>query len=276
MNQTRLDRIQADLQRAPTILYLEGKTDEEVLWALTGVPRPSSSIHKRVYVAGLKTGSHGGKEVQELVRAAAEAGLSGKPGSGGVFGVIDGDGRELSELNASFQAPFPGPLFSWPTYCIENLLAITWPEAWGVEPDWAAVLGAYVPYAALNRVHTQLQHALQTLRLAKFQSPIAGSPLRTVGEVKEGLARDKQQIADRDVEDMFDQESRKLHLALEASFEEAHALINGKWMVSHHAAHLHPGRDTADLRKEWAAAVLAKGGHPAVRDLWSRIAGEAP
>lgn len=276
MNNSRLDRIQADLQRAPTVVYLEGKTDEDILWALAGVPRPSSSIHKQVYVAGLKTGSQGGKEVQELLRAAEEAGLSGKPGRGGIFGIIDGDGRQLSELNKSFLPPFPGPLFSWPTYCIENLLTIAWPTSWGVERNWTALLTSYVPYAALNRVHKQLQLVLQTLQLAKFQHPVAGKALRTVEEVKAELARDKKLIAERDVEAMFDQESSEILRAIDASLDEGHALINGKWLVLHHAAERHPGRDTADLRSEWARAVLDKGGHPAVRALWTHIAGEAP
>lgn len=37
----RLNRIQADLHRAGTVIYLEGKTDPYVLFALLGVAHPS-------------------------------------------------------------------------------------------------------------------------------------------------------------------------------------------------------------------------------------------
>jgi hypothetical protein len=75
---------------------------------------------------------------------------------------------------------------------------------------------------------------------------------------------------------MFDQERRKIGDAIAASLEERHAFINGKWLVSHHAAQLHPGRSADVLRYEWAKQILAQGGHPAVRSLWTRIAGSPP
>lgn len=269
MNATRLDRIQSDLQRASTVIYVEGKTDEEILWGLAGVVRPSSAIHKDVCVVGL----NGGNDVQEILRVAESADLKE---SGKVFGIIDGDGSELRQLTANFLPPHQGPLFSWPTYCIENLLAIAWPSHWGHEPDWTSVLSHYIPYAALNRVRKQLQSALQTLGLARFHSPSVAKPLKTAEEVKAELARDKNLLAERDVEEMFDAEVSKLHSAIESSLEEGHALINGKWLLLHHAAQLQPGRSPDTLRSEWARCVREAGGHPAVRDLWTRIAGEAP
>jgi hypothetical protein len=276
LDRIRLNRIETDLQLARTVIYLEGKTDQELLLALAAVTRPSSGIHKSVAVVGLKTDRQGGKEVQALLRVAEAAGLIRRPGEGGVFGIIDGDSRELKELQASFLPPHQGSLFSWPTYCIENLLSTAWPKAWGAEPNWATVLSDYIPYAALNRVHVQLQSALQTLRLAKFHTPSTEQALRTVVEVKAELARDKKLLAERDVEEMFDGEVSKLRSAIESSLEEGHALINGKWLVSHYAAQLQPGRSPDALRTEWAKSVLSAGGHPAVRDLWTRIAGEAP
>ncbi len=270
MIEDRLNRLQTDLQRAPTVIYLEGKTDEELFFALAGVPRPASAIHKNVYVVGLKTRGQGGNEVRALLQEAEAAQL------GGIFGIVDGDGLDLPQLRQRFDSPFQGPLFSWPTYCIENLISIAWPEAWGGEPDWASALSSYIPYAALNRVHKQLQSALQTLQLAKFHSPVAGQPLRTTEEVKEELSRDKHLIAERDVAAMFEQESEELRRAIHSSLEEGHALINGKWLVSHLAAQRRPGRSPEALRAEWARSVLARGGHPAVRALWTRIAGEAP
>lgn len=271
MNTTRLDRIQADLQRARTVVYLEGKTDEELLFALAGVTRPSSGIYRDVYVVGLKTKGGGGNEVSALVEAAVAAGLAGQPGGGGVFGLLDGDGRERSELLRSPRAP----LCFWPTYCIENLLAVTWPPAWGATPDWTTVLNAYVPYAALNRVHVQLQSALRTLQLEKFHSPASG-PLKTVEDVKVALATDKNLIAECDVEARFEHEVAHLETALSASVAEGHALINGKWLLSHYAKERQPGRSVEALRGEWARQVLAAGGHPEVREIWAHLTGEAP
>jgi hypothetical protein len=155
-NKKRLDSIEADLYRAPTVIYLEGKTDVDLLLPLAGVARPSSGIHKQVSIVGL----NGGNEVRAHLQVAEKSGRGGRLGRGGVFGIIDGDGRELKELKTSFLPPHQGSLFSWPTYCIENLLSIAWPQPWGAEPDWAAVLGCYIPYAARNRVVNQLQSAL--------------------------------------------------------------------------------------------------------------------
>lgn len=276
MSNERLNRIQADLQRAPTVIYLEGKTDESLLFALAGIARPSSGIHKQVYVVGLKTSGAGGNEIRALVDTAAQASLGGKLGQGGVFGIVDGDGRELSELMGHFTSPHPGPLFSWPAYCIENLLAITWPAAWGVAPDWSTVLSSYVPYAALNRIHVQLQSTLKTLQLDRFQNPASGQALKTVHDVRNALTADQHLIAERNLEAMFDAEVARISGAIAASLEEGHAFVNGKWLVSHHAKERQPGRVVDVLRDEWAKQVLTAGGHPAVRDLWTRIAGEAP
>lgn len=276
MSSDRLKRIQADLQRARTVIYLEGKTDEPLLFALAGVTRPSSGIHNDVYVVGLKTGGSGGKEVSALIDTAKSVGLAGTPGNGGVFGIIDGDGADLSSLKARFDAPYCGPLFSWPAYCIENLLTITWPSGWGVLPNWAAVLTSYVPYASLNRVHVELRSALKTLGLERFHAPTSDQALKTLVDIKTALSADKGLIAGCDVEAMFDAEVRRLNTALSSSLEEGHALVNGKWLITHYARITQPEKQEDVLRDMWARALLANGGHPTVRDLWTRIAGSAP
>ena len=160
----RLNRIQADLQRAATVIYVEGKADPDIFFPLLGLVRPTADIHQNVYVAGLG-GASGSAEVTALARVAGDNGEAGELGGGGIFGMIDGDGRDLPELTAEFDPPFPGPVFSWKTYCIENLLAkAAWPSAWGTPPNWSAVLEEYTPYAALNRVHRSLHLASKPRR----------------------------------------------------------------------------------------------------------------
>lgn len=77
-DEVRLKSIRADLQRAPTIVYLEGRTDPPVFFALLGRECPKSSVHNDVYVVGLTQGS-GGQEVRARVEAATREGLSGTP-----------------------------------------------------------------------------------------------------------------------------------------------------------------------------------------------------
>jgi hypothetical protein len=273
VSRNRLNVIQADLQKAPTVIYLEGKTDEPLMFALAGIARPSSGIHNDVYV---KADGGGNKEIRALLTEATANGLSGTLGRGGVFGIVDGDGLDLAALKAQFDHPFAGPLFSWPVYSIENLLALAWPPTWGAAPNWATILASYLPYAALNRVHVRLRTALETLGLENFHNPTVGQPLKTALDVKTALGTDKGLIAGSDVEVMFDDELAAVTGALTASLDEGHALVNGKWLILHHARAAQVGRPEDVLRAEWAAAVLASGGHPLVRDLWTRIAGAQP
>ncbi|MBI2568441.1 MAG: hypothetical protein HYV63_15580 [Candidatus Schekmanbacteria bacterium] len=272
----RLKSIRADLQLAPTVLYLEGKTDPPVFFALLGRECPKSSIHNDVYVVGLKTQGSGGQEVRARLERARREGLSGTLGQGGVFGVVDGDGRDLATLAAELDPPYPGPLFSWKAYCIENLLArAAWPAAWGTVPSWPNVLGAYVPYAALNRLHVELRRALETLGLEKFRNPQTGQPLESATGFKTALAKDKGVLAGRDVEAMFDREVSALLGAIRRSVDEGHALINGKWLVRHHAAAA-TNQSEDKCREEWCEAVRLAGGIVEARDLWQRITGSAP
>jgi hypothetical protein len=192
-----------------------------------------------------------------------------------VAGVIDGDGRDLQTLASEFDAPYVGPLFSWKSYCIENLLAkAEWPSAWP-QPNWRQVLAGYSPYAGLNRIHRELQKDLETLGLARFTNPQVGQPLLTVNEVRSALSHDKHLMTTRDVETDFANALTVIDAAINASLDQGHTMINGKWLVRDHACRV-TGHGEDDCRSKWANAVRAAGGLPEVRDLWQRITGSAP
>lgn len=272
----RLDKIQADLQRASTVIYLEGKTDPEVLFALLGVAHPTGNIYQDVYVVGLGQGGSGGTAVQELSRVAGENSLGGQFAKGGIFGVIDGDGRDLVALQGAFDPPYSGPMFSWKAYCIENLLAKSgWSGTWGASPNWTDVLGQYAPYAALNRVHRALQTDLETLGLHRFRNPQLGQLLETVNSINTALGQDKALIANRDVQNEFNTEVTAVQTAIGTSLDEGHALINGKWFVRHYVPSV-SNQNEQQCRQQWLDKVRGSGGLAEVRDWWKMITGSTP
>lgn len=272
----RLNRIQIDLQRATTVIYLEGKTDPECFFALLGIVKPSSDIHQNVYVTGLRNGPSGSSEVGALAKVAIDSGLGGTPGSSGVFGIIDGDGRDLPALAGEFDAPFAGPVFSWKAYCVESMVARTaWPTGWGAAPDWQSVLHQYVPYAALNRVHRSLSRALETFQLHRFRHPQHGQPLETDEAVRNALHQDKGLIETRDVEVDYDDEANAVRNAITASGDEGHTQIDGKWLFRHYARTV-TSNSAEQCRREWIQAVQSAGGSPEVRAWWQRVTGSAP
>jgi len=272
-----LSEIEADRQLGRFVLYLEGKTDPDMFFALLGVAPPVSGIHQDVYVRGLKIDKGSGRTAVRIrVDVAVKYNLALVPGEEGVGGILDGDGRDLDELAAEFDPPHGGPLFSWKSYCLENLLArAIWPAAWGAAPTWQSVLEEYSPYSALNRVHVQLRAALETLRLAKFTNPQLGQPLLSSQDVKTALGKDKGLIANRDVEKMFDAELETVRSAIAASLDRGHALCNGRWIVDHRAPSA-TGKSADQCRAEWCHAVCSAGGMQEVRDLWQRITGTEP
>lgn len=188
-----LREMTADLQAAPArmVIYLEGKTDVPVFFALLGVAPPRDSVHQGVVVRRLSDGPGSGNEaVRGRVGVAA-----GRQGYEGVRGITDGDGESLTALAALFDAPHTGPCFSWKSYSIENMLAkVGWPAEWGEAPVWRDVLLDHVSYVAVNRLHRELRRSLETLRLARFAHPTLEEPLRTKEEVGAALARDKHLI----------------------------------------------------------------------------------
>lgn len=252
------------------MIYCEGKTDPQVLFALLGISRPSGDIHGDTYVVGLANGGTGRSEVQALLNVASANRL------GSIYGICDGDGQDLSTVSSSFDDPHPGPLFLWKGYCIENLLAMSgWPSSWGNEPDWQQVLHDYAPYAALNRIHVKLREDLGTLGLAKFRNPQRGQPLEQAAGIQAQLEGDKALIHGRDVAAEFGAEFSTIASAITRSANEGHAFINGKWFLRHLAPTL-TGQSEDICRREWVNHVQLRGGAAEVRSWWERITGVAP
>lgn len=274
MNETILLReINQDLQVAPSrvVVYLEGKTDLPIFFALLGVRPPTDGIHSGVLVRGLRdSGAGGSASGGSAVRMRVEAAV--RNGYAGIFGITDGDGDALATLGASFSAPFLGPAFRWPAYCIENLLVKTgWPFS-TEPPDWTRVLCDHVPYVGLNRLHKDLLQSLRTLRLATHQRPVREEPLKTVADVADALAADKHLIEGYDVEARFRQEVATVEAAIRSSLDEGHALVNGKWLVDVFAPRaLGPQVTPQRCRDGWIAHAVQAGGLPEVRDLWRRL-----
>lgn len=265
-----LNEIDADLRRSPTqrVIYLEGKTDVEALFALLGAPRDRTDIHEGVLVRGLtddgRAPGSGSGQVRRRVELASDSGRMH------VFGVLDGDGRTLDELVTELGRPQSGPLFVWEAYCIENLLAqVTWPMQWGEAPVWREVLRSYAAYVALNRLHAELRERLRTLGLHKFQNPQADAPLLTGAEVQQALAADGHLLAGINVVAEFAAEVESYLREVEASAERGHMLLNGKWLVQHLAVS-RAGLSGQRCRAVWCDAVRDRGGSTAVRDWWHR------
>lgn len=265
-----LNEIDDDLRRAPgqRVVYLEGKTDTDAVFALLGAPRSRTGVHQGVLVRGLddegrrgRAPGSGSDAVRRRVALAAETGRAH------VYGVLDGDGRTMAMLAAEFGEPQRGPLFVWEGYCIENLLAqVTWPSGWGAPP----VLGSYAAYVALNRLHAVLRGRLETLRLHKFQNPQVGESLLDSAEVRRALEADRHLIEGIDVAGRFSAEVEAYEREVDASAARGHMLLNGKWLLNHLAVS-RSGSAKERCWEEWCEAVRAAGGSAAVQAWWSRL-----
>jgi hypothetical protein len=274
MNEVELlSKIRADLQEAPnvTVIYLEGVTDPEFLFSLLGLKRPTDDVHQGVLVKGLSTRQGSGSGA---VRSRVE--LASRFQIPRIFGVLDGDGRSLSVTAANFDTPYSGPLFHWKAYGVENLIAKTgWPPAWGDAPDWATELAKYGPYVALNRVGLDAQAILKDLNLSSYSKPSHGTPLRRSDEIASALAAGKARLLSFDVEAEFLNELSTFETAVRRDLDEAHTLIDGKWLFRHLAPTL-TNRDKALCEYEWLAHARSIGGLPEVRDWWERVTGNPP
>ncbi len=278
MNEVELlDRINDDIRisTAQTVIYLEGTTDPEFFFALLGLPtNPADGVHRGVLVRGLKDDpkrrGSGSAAVRNLVDVASRNRVPG------IFGVIDGDGRKLEELAPRFDPSYPGPLFHWKAYCIENLIAKTgWPSVWGDEPDWVAELSRYGPYVALNRIVLEVRSIVKELELESYSKPSLGSPMKQAAEVARALGEGKHRIQEYDVEQRFASEFADFEGLVRSNLDEAHALLNGKWLFQHMAPTL-TRRDPDLCRFEWLAHARSVGGLPEVRDWWERVTGFPP
>jgi hypothetical protein len=101
--------LQRDLQRAAasgTVVYLEGRSDVPIFFALLGVrqPQPDASqgvLHHGVLVRGLreKDRGSGSSAVQQRIEVAQRHGFPG------IHGIVDGDGQPLTTLASTFDPP---------------------------------------------------------------------------------------------------------------------------------------------------------------------------
>lgn len=276
MNERELAReIQDALRRAPRgVLYVEGQTDVPILFALLGVAPPSDGIWQDVLVKGLSGamggGGSGGRAVEQRVIFAARRRY------GSIWGVVDGDGEPLAGLSGQFDPPHPGPLFRWKAYCIENLLVKTgWPPSWGAPPDWRDILTRYAPYVALNRLGRRVRAALEVLGLHRFHAPVAHEPLVTAADILAALRRDRRHLDEIDVPAAFDAEVASLQATIARDVDEAHALVNGKWLIDAFAVTA-TGASKDECRAAWCDHARAGGGLAEVRDLWRRLTGREP
>lgn len=272
MNEQWLRReIEKDLQGAAAgrgvVCYLEGKTDVPILLGLLGAGDEgevsSGVLYEGVLIRGLRDRS-GSSAVKQRLEVARRYGYPG------IFGVLDGDGEARSALAAAFDAPYRGPCFRWKGYCIENLLArATWPARWATPPDWSAVLATYAPYVAINRLGMELRRRLQRLELDRFVNPGSASPLRTIQEFFAKLEEGKHELASIEVATMFSSEVEGFMAALDNSLEDAHALLNGKWLIECFAPR-HTGRTPKECRDEWTEALRSTGGDAEIKAWWRR------
>jgi hypothetical protein len=268
------DAVEKDLRRSPNqiVIYVEGKSDVDYLFGLLGRPTPvgppgEGLVHRGVLVKGCNGAA--------AVKARAEVGSDFRPGAI-VIGIIDGDGLPLSELAATFDAPHQGPWFSWKAYCIENLLAKTgWPSVWGNPPDLRGAFRTYGPYVALNQLHLNIISMLKTLKIAKLTNPPLDTDLKTDLEVIEALEADKHLFQDFDVAKEFRSRLLAFQQAVDRDLDEAHALLNGKWLVEHFAP-TQTGRKPDQCKIDWIAHAVSVGGLAEVRDWWERVIGSPP
>ena len=275
MNRADIERgIERDIRRSPSgrVIYLEGKTDVEFLFGLIGQPTPPGDPDKNAFHQGvLVRACDGSTAVQAHVEVGSKL---HSPGS--VCGIIDGDGVPLDQLAGSFDPPYPGPLFTWKAYSIENLLAKTgWPDAWGDEPDWHEEFTNYGPYAALNRIGSEARSILEGLGLMKYTNPILGGSHRLTAEIIIALAEGKSRLNSFDAEERFLEELSAFQVILRTNLDEAHAILNGKWIVKHLAPTI-TKRDPDRCRFEWLAHARSVGGLPEVREWWERVTGNPP
>ncbi len=228
------NEVEQDLLRSSsqTVIYLEGTTDVDHLFALLGRQTPLPDPEQRVLHQGVvvKGGGKNGSGAT-AVKARVDVGTQLRQ-QGLVYGIIDGDGLDLGKLAANFDAPYSGPLFMWKGYCIENLLAKTgWPPAWGAEPNWHLELSSYGPYVAMNRVGLQIRGVLERLDLMDFIKP--NGPLKSSSDYASLLATGKGQLQAFDVEQQFSDELTSFQAMVHRSLDETHAVLNGKWLIDH-------------------------------------------
>ncbi|MGE0432949.1 MAG: hypothetical protein AB7S36_11860 [Planctomycetota bacterium] len=247
--------------RSERVLFLEGPSDVPILCALLGNAAPARvkiPVVDDVALFGLTGKGGSGREAVEYhVTAATSRGIPH------VHGIVDGDGVSLDRCRSEFDPPFAGPLFRWPAYSIEGMLAHgAPPPAPGIDSD-AALLAAierYLPTAALNRLTTRIRDSLSRNGLSGFFTPALDSRLLTEEQLKQRAGAVAGELAD--IESLLDDELRLVREWHSAGLDAALAAVNGKWLV----AHLAGGGTALD---DWCNVVRVNGVQP-VRLWWQR------
>jgi hypothetical protein len=255
------------------VLYVEGHTDLEMIAGLVGGGGDLRSdgfegvFVEGIFVVPLKDSRSGGaRDVERRVELARDEKL------GRFFGVVDGDGRPYGDIRSGLEGE--GQMFSWPSYSIENMLALTdWPENWGEEPDWSEVLREYASLAALGLLRRKLaEDVVRGLYHQRTREPRPGERAPTPDDVVRGLDEDASRLrCDVNLVDMFEKSLERVEGSIERDLREGHAVINGKWLVEHMAPR-RTGLSGDECRSAWSAWIGRRGGSPTVIDFWKRIA----
>ena len=252
--------IQADLRRATRsgkVVYLEGASDYDALLALLGqAPAKAdtrSGLVDGVFVRGLDShdavGGSGKRAVMQRLKLAQTATIDG------IYGVVDRDGEE-ADSTSNFGS---GPLFTWPAYCIENLLAQALDGY-----DALASMGKFAAYVAHNR--SGLADQLRDLGLTRHIKPT--DPLLDLAGMQAKYREfDLEQQVDR-LAQLHEEFIRILH---SQDSLRAHCWCDGKWLVN------------IDLANQWRVTperslellldkVRAAGGYQPAKDWWQSLA----
>ena len=248
--------------RSERVLILEGTSDVQILCALLGGnPPPTVAIPvlDDVALLGLNKRSGSGKEAVEFhVSLAADRGIPH------VYGIVDGDGAALDDCLVRFDSPFTGPLFQWPAYSIEGMLALgARPDRLGIRDDasFLAKLDPYLPLAALNRMIVRVRDSLGRQRLTGFNKPSLDAELHTEAQLKE---RVRAVAADlENVQSMLDEELETVRQRHARGLQATLTAIDGKWLTSHLAG-------GGNALEDWCDTVRAAGGVNTVKDWWRR------
>lgn len=94
-------------------------------------------------------------------------------------------------------------------------------------------------------------------------------------EILRVLEQDAHRLEGFGVVPRFQQHVSAFSDTVRHSLEAGHALLDGKWLVEHFAVQT-TRRSKEACRRCWEAQAIDAGGHPQVRDLWTRIVGAMP
>jgi hypothetical protein len=240
--------IQADLQIAPRVLYVEGDSDIAMFWALLGVDVPLGNTRDQVLVKAV-----GGKNsIKQRLKTCQSKQLKN------VFGVIDLDGEAY---DANQQSPH-----AWPTYCLENLLVQTgWPPALCAAPDMQAIYRELAPYSAVSTLSRNNDKAFKDAGLLGYTEPAASQQRLSATDIaaKFGnvdivqLQQEFHQIHERYLADIEVNDNERIH-----------TWLNGKWIIEV-ISHERSGQSKDACRDIWLTHALAQGGSDFVKTWWN-------